>query len=156
MIIEHVHANGRTLLDGDAQREIGNPDKDVTGKFFSPDRSAGALDELSDDVAVDDLPGDEQGDGQQADDQKTLLEIFVEPVQRALMGSVGVFHTRFLWCTRKGKSGPRMSRGPEIKGLTSGCRRSAGAVRRGFPWRTGHARAGSWRRVPDAVRGSAS
>ena len=96
MIIKHVHADGRTLLDSYGKGEIGNPDEDVAGKLFGPYRRAGALDELRNDVAVDDLPGDEKRDGQQADDQKDLFEILVEPVQHALPRSGSVFHAKFL------------------------------------------------------------
>ena len=66
MIVEHVHPDGRTLFDGDAQGEVGNPNKDVTGKLFSPYGGTGALNELRDDVTVNNLPCDEQGNGQQA------------------------------------------------------------------------------------------
>ena len=66
--------------------------------FNCPDLEISAtLNELRDDVTVNNLPCDEQGNGQQAGDEEHLLKVFVEPVQYALLGSVGLFHARFLW-----------------------------------------------------------
>ena len=78
-VINDVDADGRPLPDGDGKGQIGDPDKDIAGKLFGPDGGAGALDELCNDIAVNDLPRDEQDDGEQARHHENFFKIFVEP-----------------------------------------------------------------------------
>ena len=65
-LIHEVDSDGAALAYGHAHGNVGDPDEDVAGNFFGPNRSAGAFDEGRDEIAVDDLPGDEENDGKKA------------------------------------------------------------------------------------------
>ena len=65
-LINEVDSDGAALAYGHAHGNVGDPDEDVAGNFFGPYRSAGAFDEGRDEIAVDDLPGDEENDGKKA------------------------------------------------------------------------------------------
>ena len=65
-LIHEVDADGAALADGPAYGNIGYPDEDVAGNFLGPHGRARAVDEGSDEVAVNNLPGDEADDGKKA------------------------------------------------------------------------------------------
>lgn len=81
LVINNINADGGSALDGHAQGKIGNPDENVPGKLLGPDHGSGSGGYVCNNVTINGLQCDEENDGEQADDEENLLEIFVEPVE---------------------------------------------------------------------------
>ena len=144
-VINDVDADGRPLPDGDGKGQIGDPDKDIAGKLFGPDGGAGALDELCNDIAVNDLPRDEQDDGEQARHHENFFKIFVEPGKEPAF-ALHIFTHDKPRCKRKrsparGRAARRRDRSGRV---TSGFLPEAAGCRPALPWRTFRRQDGSW------------